>query len=201
MPRLTWAVAIALCSTAAMAGLAMADDVAGLKIGDKAPVWTDLPGADGKKHSLADLKDQKAVMVVFFENTCPDCELYTDRIKEVAAKFKDKSVSTVLLSVSKSPENDLAAMTKLSKEKSLPELYLLDKSQKIGRAFGAGVTPEVFLFDGDRKLVYRGAVDDHWKPAKVKRKHVEEAIGEVLAGKPVSLAKTEAEGCHIEYDE
>lgn len=178
-------------------GIAAAGELA---IGAKAPAWKDLPGTDGKKHSLAELAGHKAVLVIFFENTCPDCELYTDRVRAIIDEFKPKGVATVLVSVSSDPENDLAPMAKLAREKKLNCQYLSDKSQKLGKAFGATVTPEAYLFAADRTLVYHGAVDDHANDKRVKRQHLRLAIEQTLTGKMVETAVTKAKGCHIEYE-
>lgn len=171
-----------------------------LAIGKSAPAWTNLPGVDGKKHSLADLAERKAVVLVFFENVCPDCELYTKRIAAIARDYEKRGVATVLMNVVPDEENSLAEMKKLVAERKIPCAYVWDKSQRIGKAYGATVTPQVYIFDRARKLAYRGAVDDHFKVSKVARRHARIALDEILAGKRVSKPVTEALGCDIEYD-
>lgn len=180
---------------------AIGDDYPVLAIGRPAAEWRSLPGADGKEHSLGDLANRKAVVLVFFANHCPDCELYLDRILAVAKDYDKKGVATVLMSVSRMEEDSLEHMMELARTKPLPCLYLKDESQEIGKKYGASTTPEIFILDGDRKVAYHGALDDHWKPSSVKRPHVRIALDEILAGKPVSLTETEPHGCFIEYEE
>jgi peroxiredoxin len=181
--------------------VAWTDEYPVLPIGRPAPAWSSLPGADGKEHSLSDLADKKAVVLVFFANHCPDCQDYLDRILTIAKDYKDKGVATVLMSVSRMEDDSLEHMTELAKTKKFPCAYLKDESQAIGKKYGASATPEVFVLDGAGKLAYHGAVDDHWKPSKVKRPHVRLALDEILAGKPVSVPTTETQGCFIEYEE
>lgn len=183
------------------AGALLAAEPEPLKPGTPAPTWSALPGTDGKNHSLSDHADKKAVLVVFFANHCPDCEGYLDRVLAISKDYKEKGVATVLISVSRMEEDTLEHMIQLAREKKFDCDYLKDESQAIGKQFGAGSTPEVFLLDGDRKVAYHGAVDDHWKPAKVTRPHVRIALDEILAGKPVSMPETEAQGCFIEYED
>lgn len=174
-----------------------------LPIGAKAPDWTNLAGIDGKPHAIADLEKQKVVVVIFFDNTCPDCQTYLSRIIGIAREFETRQAAFVLLNVSPadSKENDLEAMMRFAKEKKITAAYLRDPSQKIGKAFGAAVTPTAFVLDKERRLAYRGAIDDHWKPEKVQRRHLKLAVDQVLAGKTVEMPVTKAQGCDIEYNE
>lgn len=179
----------------------LGDDLPPLAIGATIPTWTQLPGADGKKHSLSDLRDAKALLVVFYENECPDCGTYTDRVIALARDYQSKGVATVLLNVSKREENGLKAMAERAKETKMPCQYLLDFSQKIGKAFGATTTPTAYVFGEDRKLLFRGAIDDNWKPAKVKNAWVRLALDAALAGKTPATSTTDVDGCHIEYED
>lgn len=173
----------------------------GLQIGGAMPAWKDLPGVDGRKHSSDELADAKVVLVIFYANHCPDCQAYLDRIKGVAADYQAKGVATVLVCVSHEEEDDLAHMTSLAKKEKLAAQYLQDKSQRLGKELGAEWTPEAFVFDENRRLVYHGGVDDHWNPKKVKRRHLREALEETLAGKKVTVPTSEIHGCVIEYEE
>lgn len=166
--------------------------------GSPAPAWSDLPGADGKKHSLGEWAGKKAVVVVFFENRCPDCRLYSSRIKSLADDYASRGVATVLIAACKSPEHTTEAMAKVAAERGFTMPYLLDSSQAVGKAFGATVSPQTFVLDGERRVVYQGAIDDHWK--KPEQHYVRAALDAVLAGKPVATPVTTAEGCFIEYD-
>ncbi len=172
----------------------------GLKIGEKAPSRKGLAGIDGKEHSAAELAEAKAVAIIFFANHCPDCQNYTDRIIALERDYREKGVAMVLVSVSQVPEDDLAHMKEWADEKNFTGLYLMDRSQCIGRDYGATVTPQIFILDGNGKLVYRGAIDDHWKSAKAKVPYARQALDAILVGKAPPVSETEADGCTIVYE-
>jgi peroxiredoxin len=170
--------------------------------GDKAPAFAALPGTDGKKHSLADYAGKDFVVVVFTGNECPVATSYEKRLVNLTKKYAsgDKSrVAVVALNVSVDEDERLDKMKVAAKEKGFNFPYLSDETQKIGRLFGATVTPEVFVLDKDRKIVYQGGIDDNLQVAKVKKKYLEDALDALLAGKPVPTAETRPTGCSIEY--
>ncbi len=172
-----------------------------LNVGDAAPVWKDLSGTDGKKHSLADLKGKKVVVLVFTCNSCPVAIDYENRIIELAKKHAGPKgqVEVVAVNVNTVPEDSLARMTERAKEKGYPFPYLFDGSQKIARDYGATFTPEFFVLDEQRKIVYMGAMDDNGDEAKRKIDYVEAAIVATLAGKKVEVTETVGRGCFVRY--
>lgn len=198
--RSLWRVLWQTFTAGAVALVSVGAGFADAEIGKPAPAWESLPGVDGGKHSLAELGKAKAVVVVFFDNHCPDCDTYYGRINAVAKEYKPRGVETVLISLGPMEEDNLTHMIAFARERKLSAQYLKDTSQKTGHAFGAKVTPEVFVLDGKRHVAYHGAVDDHWNEKKVSRQHLRQALEEVLAGKPVSVPKTVAKGCDIEYE-
>src|SRR5262245_12100427 len=105
-----------------------------LNVGDPAPAWTDLPGVDGKKHSMADLK-KDVVVVVFTCNSCPVAVDYEDRIIEFAKKYAaaDGKVAVVAINVNTIPEDRLPKMQERAKEKGFNFPYLYDETQKIAK--------------------------------------------------------------------
>ena len=172
-----------------------------LSIGDDAPAWADLPGTDGKKHALADLRDKDVVVVVFTCNSCPAAELYEDRAIAFAKKYcgpMDK-VALVAINVNTIPEDRLDKMTERAKEKEFTFPYLYDETQKIGKKYGAGFTPEFFVLNKARKIVYMGALDDKTPPAAAKNPYVELAVQAALKGEKPAVAETLARGCKIRY--
>jgi peroxiredoxin len=191
--QLTW------IFTAAALGWAAPPEPADLRPGQPAPAWSGLPGTDGKTHSLADLRGKQAVVVVFFANSCPDSLLYEDRFIALAKDYADKSVAVVLINVCLQPEDSLEEMTKRAGRKRYPFPYLLDKTQKIGLAYGAQKTPTVFVLDKSRTVAYRGALDDDFKPERVERRYAREALDAVRSGRRVATAETEPFGCDIDY--
>jgi peroxiredoxin len=169
-----------------------------LNVGDAAPAWSNLPGVDGKKHSLADLKDKDAVVVVFTCNSCPMAVEYEDRIMAFAKRHAGK-VAVVAINVNTIEEDRLPRMVDRAKEREFNFAYLYDESQKIARAYGADKTPEFFVLDRNRKVVYMGAMDDKSPPSAAGKFYLEDAVQATLAGKSVSTAETLARGCRIRF--
>jgi peroxiredoxin len=170
-----------------------------LKIGDTAPAWSNLPGTDGKNHSLADLKDKQVVVLIFTCNSCPVAVGYEDRIIAFARKHADKSVAVVAVNVNKVDEDRLDKMQERAKDKGFPFDYLFDESQKIAKDYGASYTPEFFVLDKDRRIAYMGAMDDVSPPRTESKHYLDDAVTAVLAGKKVNPAETRARGCAIRF--
>ena len=131
-----------------------------LKVGDAAPDWSGIVGIDDQKHGLADYKDAKLVVVVFTCNHCPVAVAYEDRLVALQKDYKDKGVVLVAVNVNNLPADKLDKMKERAKAKGFNFPYLYDESQKIGKDYGAEVTPHVFVLDGKRKIAYVGSVDD-----------------------------------------
>jgi thiol-disulfide isomerase/thioredoxin len=178
-------------------------------IGDAMPAFTDLPAVDGSTISSSDL-DEDVVVLVFLANHCPWVRGMDPDLVALSHEFAGQSVRIVGLAVNHRPEDRLPKMIEHAKEFGYDFTYAYDESQATGRALGATRTPEYFVFDGDRKLVYMGAI--HNSPARVRTDgsiaqtngdptefYVHDAIEEVLAGKTVSVAETQAHGCSVEY--
>jgi peroxiredoxin len=188
---------------ASSATLVCADDSNSvLNLGDAAPAWTNLPGVDGKKHSLADLKDKQVVIVVFTCNSCPIASDYEDRIIAFAkdSAGADKPTTIVAINVNTVEEDRLPQMKERAQSKNFPYPYLYDQTQKIAKAYGAIYTPEFFVLDKDRKVAYMGAFDDNIESTKVKRQYLKPALEAVLKGEKPNPAKTNAAGCLIRYE-
>ena len=171
-----------------------------MDIGKPAPVWKNLPGVDGKTHSLDELKKAKAVVVVFTCNHCPVAQAYEQRLIKLANERRKQGVAFVAISVSDYEADNLEAMKKRATELKLPFAYLHDPTQQIGKKYGALWTPSVFLLDAKRRVVYMGGVDDSMYPEKVDRRFLKDAIDAVLTGKPVEIEETKPAGCPIDYE-
>ena len=171
-----------------------------LKIGDAAPDWSGIPGIDNQKHALADYKDAKLVVLVFTCNHCPVAQAYQDRLIAVQKDFQPKGVQVVAVNVNNLEADRLEAMKKRATEKSYNFPYLYDATQKIGRQYGAAVTPHVFLLDKDRKIAYIGTVDDQKNADKVKTHYLRDAIDALLAGKTPPQTVATPFGCGIRYE-
>jgi peroxiredoxin len=174
-----------------------------LSIGDKAPAWENLPGTDGKKHSLAELKDKQIVVLVFTCVSCPTAVDYEGRINALAKQHAgpEGKVAVVALCVNRIEVDRLPQLTVRAKDKEFAFQYLSDESQKIAKDYGAIFTPEFFVLNKDRKIVYMGAMDDSSDPAAVQQSYVAAAITAALKGDAEKPAVTEtiARGCRIRY--
>ncbi len=170
-------------------------------IGDPAPAWNHLPGTDDKTHSLKDLAESEVVVVVFTCNSCPYAVDYEQRINRLAQKYQDPNskVSVVAINVNKVKEDLPAEMKTRASERGFVFPYLYDETQQIAKDFGAGRTPEFYVLNRARQIVYMGAMDDNTDEAKVKVHYVQEAIDATLQGKPVSITETAPIGCAIRY--
>ncbi len=193
------------CAALIVAGLALAPAQAGefnkkLNIGDAAPAWSNLPGVDGKSHSLADLKDKDAVVVIVTCNHCPVAVAYEDRIIAFTKKHAGagSKVGVVAINVNNLEADKLPRMIERAKEKGFNFPYLYDESQKVGRAYGASVTPEFFVLNKERKIVYMGAMDDSQASPKIN--YLEPAVEAALKGTTPQTKETRARGCGVKYE-
>ncbi len=168
-------------------------------IGQVAPEWKLLQGADSKLHSLSDYKDADIVVVAFLCNKCPCVKGYEARFNRFAKDYQSKGVRFVGINSSIGPIETLDVMKQRSANGALQFDYLRDANQKIGRGFGATSTPHVFILNKERKVVYTGAFDDNRSESQVKNHYVIDAVNAMLAGKPVPVSKTRQFGCAITY--
>jgi len=173
-----------------------------LAIGDRAPDFT-LPGVDGKRYSLADFAAAPALVIIWSCNHCPYVVAYEDRMVQIQRDYGAKGVQLVAINSNderRYPEDDFDHMVQRAQAKGFNFPYLRDETQQVGAAYGPSVTPEVFLFNADRVLVYRGRIDDSPdKPAAVKRHDLRDALDAVLAGKPLANPRTNAVGCSVKW--
>lgn len=194
-----------LAATAAFAGKYNAV----LNIGDPMPEFANLPSTDGKTVSSADLTES-VVVLVSLANHCPWVQGLDGGLIELADQFKGKDVNIVAFNVSHRDDDRLPAMKEHAKKTGYNFTYVFDESQEIGRKLGATRTPEYFVFNKDRKLVYMGLL--HNSPAKKnsdgsleftkgepKEFYVADAIKATFDGKPVDPAETRAHGCSVKY--
>jgi peroxiredoxin len=173
-----------------------------LSIGDAAPTWKDIEATDGKKYSSQDFKDRELLVVLFTCNSCPVAVGYEDRILAFAKKHAgpDGKVGMVAINVNTVKDDQLPEMKKRAEKKKFSFPYLYDPTQEIARKFGATITPEFFLLDKNRKVIYMGALDDKSPPAERTMDHLESAVAAALAGKAISTSETNARGCKIRFN-
>lgn len=211
--RLSLCLALALaCSLAAGPANAAPPGFHALDIGEQAPDF-DLPGVDGKQYSLKNFADAKLLLVIFTCNHCPTAQAYEQRIIKLHADYKDRGVALVAIS----PNDDRAVrldelgytdvgdsledMKLRAKDRGFAFPYLYDgETQKTSTAYGVVATPQVFLFDAERKLRYVGRIDDEEiKP--VTSHDTRNALDALLAGKQPPVEKTRTFGCSTKWSE
>lgn len=170
-----------------------------LSIGDAAPAWKDLPGTDGKSHSLSDLSKADVVVLVFTCVSCPTALDYEERINSLAKKYDGEKVAVIAICVNRVEADKLPALTKRVEEKKFAFHYLYDESQKVAKDYGAIFTPEFYVLNKGRKVVYMGAMDDSTDAAGVKVRLVEDAIAAAKAGMKPAVTETIGRGCRVRY--
>jgi peroxiredoxin len=173
------------------------------RLGAGAPAF-ELPTTSGETVSLAGLADREAVVIEFHSNVCPYVHAWEPRLSAIASEFAERGVAVVAINASDataSPRDSFSAMVERVAKKGLAFVYAKDETQEVARAFGAEKTPEVMLFDHDRRLVYRGAIDDSSEEEDVQVSYLRDAIEAVLAGHSPEIAETPAVGCPIKWHE
>jgi peroxiredoxin len=169
------------------------------KINKKIDNFT-LKGADGKPISLYDLKDKKAVVVVFLSFDCPVSNSYAPALAELAKANESRGVS--FLAVNSTDEEGAGHFAKKAAEYKIPFPVLKDDGHAAADSFKADATPEAFVVDHNFVLRYRGRIDNSYyarlrKNNQTTRADLKLALDELLAGKPVSEPVTKAVGCPI----
>ncbi len=200
-------------SAAAAKKSGIPEDVQDLPIGAPAPDFN-LLGIDGKKHTLADYKKAKFLMIAFISNHCPDSHAAEGRLMKLLADYKSKGLVMVAINPNNpdglsidelgySKYNDgFDDMKKYAKEQGFNFPYLYDgDTQAIAKAYGCLATPHVFIFDAERKLRYKGQLDDSRfaDVTTVKTTDAKNAIDAMLAGKPVPVEVTKPHGCSTKW--
>lgn len=205
---------IFLCASAIHSEVVAADPAGftTLAIGEAAPDFK-LPGVDGKDYTLKSFASAKFLMVIFTCNHCPTAQAYESRIVQLHADYKDKGVALVAIS----PNDPLAVrldelgytevgdsfddMKLRAKDRQFAFPYLYDgETQKTSLAYGVLATPQVFLFDEERKLRYVGRIDD--SDIKTVASHdARNALDALLAGKPIPVEKTRTFGCSTKWSD
>ena len=172
-----------------------------LALGAEAPPF-DLPGVDGRNHALSDYAETPALAVVWSCNHCPYVQAWEGRMKQIQADYADRGFRLVAINSNDArshPEDSFDAMRERAQAQGFNFDYLSDEDQSVVGAYGAGRTPEVFLFDGDRRLVYHGAIDDSRNEDAVTSHYLRDAIDALLAGHAPEVAETMPVGCTVKF--
>ena len=179
-------------------------------IGDAMPGFENLPTTEGDTLSASDL-DEQVVVLVSLANHCPWVKGMDNALVDLVDQFEEEDVRIVGFAVNHREADRLPAMKEHAKKVGYNFTYIYDESQQLGRDLGATRTPEYFVFNAERKLVYMGLLTN--SPARMRRSgeisfvngepsefHAADAIAATLEGKTVATAETRGHGCTVEYE-
>ena len=173
-----------------------------LSIGSKIPAFK-LKAVDGEIYLLDSFKESKGLIIIFSCNHCPYVQAYEERIISLQDDYRNKGISILAINSNEDinyPEDSFESMIQRAAERKFNFIYLRDEDQTVAKAFDATHTPEIFLFNEERKLVYHGKIDDNWQePEKVVNHYLRNALDEMLTGKEVSIPETYSIGCTIKW--
>ena len=171
-----------------------------VKLGSSAHDFS-LPDTNGNNVNLTDFKSDSLV-VIFTCNHCPYAKAVEDRLIILGNDYLDNADFVLINSneVENYPDDTPEKMAERHAEKNYPFPYLFDETQEVAKAYGAVCTPDIFLYDSDRKLRYRGRLDDNWKePENVTREELRMAIDAVLSGNKIDFDQVASMGCNIKW--
>lgn len=199
----------ALFVAVAAAGLAAAPALAAPQVGKPAPDFT-LKDTGGRALSLSDFKG-KTVVLEWNNPECPFVRKHYDSgnmQKTQAAALADGAVWLTINSSAPGKQGHMSgaqAKAVTADKKARPSAYLLDPEGVVGKRYGAKTTPHMYVISKAGTLVYAGGIDDKPSPRpadiKTARNHVMAALGELKAGKPVSVATSRPYGCNVKYED
>jgi peroxiredoxin len=162
----------------------------------------DLPGIDGRNHTLSEYADVPVLVLVQSCNHCPYVLAWEDRINALQREYADRGVQIVAINSNDAtthPGDSFENMVAHAREAGYAFDYLHDESQEIARTLGSERTPEAFVYDADRRLVYHGAVDDSREEADVTTSYLRDAIEAALAGEMPPITDTPPVGCTVKW--
>ena len=174
----------------------------------KIPIGTTMPDFDlkdpmGKLYKAKELYGERGLLLVFTCNHCPYALAVWPRVVRLAKYGLGMRVNTVAVNPNINPDYPDDAPDKMIikiKELGIEFPYLVDETQKVAEAFKAQCTPDIYLFNKDRHLVYHGRIDDHWKEEdKVTREELKEAMNNMAAGRPIDSKQIPSMGCSIKW--
>jgi len=174
-----------------------------LKKGDLAPDF-DLLGIDDKNHSLTNYEKYDGLLIIFMCNHCPYVKAKIEAIKDIHYRFKDRVAIVGINSndYTKYPDDSFESMKNVARDKEIEFDYLIDDTQEVAKAYGAMCTPDPFLFDKNRRLVFHGRIDNALKPEDAAtEKTMISNIVSLLAGDKIEKDFDPSIGCSIKWKE
>ena len=175
-----------------------------LALGTPAPDFQLPDTVSGQTCRHEDIAGDRATLVMFICNHCPFVQHVIDQLAQLGHDYAGPNVGLVAISSNDTtthPQDSPDKMRELAQDAGFTFPYLFDESQQVARDFGAVCTPDFFVFDGDRRLAYRGQLDDA-RPGNdtpVTGKDLRAALDALVAGQPVSTDQKPSVGCNIKW--
>jgi peroxiredoxin len=173
-----------------------------VELGALAPSFT-LPATDGQTYSLDHFSDAQALVVMFICNHCPYVIAVQQRLIDLANDYAPQGVAFVAISsndATRYPDDSFEKMAQVAQELGYPFPYLYDESQEVAQAYGAVCTPDLFVFNAQHQLAYRGRLDDNWKDASAVTSHdLRDALDALLSNQAPPTEQKPSMGCSIKW--
>ena len=162
-----------------------------------------LPGVDGEEYSLTSFTEDSVLVIIFMCNHCPYVKAVIQRLIDLQKEVLDQGVRLVGINCNdakKYADDSFENMKSVSKGWRMNFPYLFDESQEIAKKYEAVCTPDIYVYGKERKLLYRGRIDDNWEKAdQVRKRDLKQAIDCILGGKKVPEEQIPSVGCSIKW--
>ena len=173
-----------------------------LNIGETMPMHTKVfEDINEKNTNLSRNLKENGLLVIFTSNTCPFVVMWEDRYEILEKRCRESNIGLVYVNSNQAKrdgDDSIEEMKKHSKKMNYSFPYLIDVNSELANAFGAKTTPHIFLFNNNKELVYKGAIDDNYKSIdNVKSEYLLDALKEVYTQKSITISETKAVGCSI----
>ena len=162
-----------------------------------------LPGIDGVKYSLDTFVDSKVLVIIFMCNHCPYVKAVIQRLIDLQEDTLSQGVRLFGINCNdaqKYPDDSFESMQKVAMEWGMNFSYLFDESQTVAKKYDAVCTPDIYVYGKEKKLLYRGRIDDSWENVEqVTQRDLKQAIDCILAGQEVPAKQVPSMGCSIKW--
>ena len=163
----------------------------------------ELSGVDGKTYTLSSFANRRSLVIIFMCNHCPYVKAVLQRLIDLQNAFSGRGVQLIGINsndATRYPDDSFDNMKTVAQERGISFPYLFDKTQETAKAYGAVCTPDLYVYGEERKLLYRGRIDDNWEhPEQVTRRDLKSALEDILAGRPVPNEQVPSMGCSIKW--
>ena len=175
-----------------------------LPLGTQAPDFTLVEPRTGKMVSSDDFRDAKGLLVMFICNHCPYVKLIKGELVRYSEEYEDKGIAVVAINSNDAaayPQDSPEEMVRDAEQFQYPFPYLYDETQEVAKRYKAACTPDLFLFDGSRKLYYRGQFDSSRPRNEIipTGEDLRNATDRLLEGEPAPVDQIPSIGCNIKW--